>query len=292
MIRLPVGRLVGLEALLRTKSPTAAARELGVTQSAVSKTLASLRLELADPLLLRRGDAMVLTPRAERLAVPLASALRSLQAAVQDSPNEPGPAVAVIALRDQFVMAIGAQVLQAIGAQSSQTEVRFVTYDRERVTEELSRGAVDVAVAVDPPDRPSLRQAVLYHEHFVCIAPSGRRLTLERYLAGGHVTTSSHAGYSGLDEVLAKLGHHRRVVASTAYFATAARLADDLGLLATLPARVAEATVLRKSKVYALPFSVPGFSCRLIWDGRMDNEPRHRWLRGVIVRAARGDKHR
>jgi DNA-binding transcriptional LysR family regulator len=288
VISLPVGRLVVLEALLRTKSPTAAARELGVTQSAVSKTLANLRRELADALLLRRGDAMVLTPRAERLAVPLASALRSLQAAVQDAPNEPGPAVAVIALRDQFVMAIGPQVLRAIGAQSPQTEVRFVTYERERVTEELSRGAVDVAVAVDPPDRPSLRQAVLYQERFVCIAPAGRRLTLERYLAGGHVTTSSHVGYSGLDDALSKLGHRRRVVASTAYFATAARLADELGLLATLPARVAEATVLRRSKVYPLPLSVPGFSCRLIWDGRMDNEPRHRWLREVIIRSARG----
>jgi DNA-binding transcriptional LysR family regulator len=139
-----LNHLLVLEALLRTRSPTAAARELTVTQSAVSKTLAALRQELGDPLLLRRGDGMVLTPRAERLAGPLAASLRSLRSLVTDSPSDTGPATIVIAMRDQFVVSLGAALLRAVTSGSPQTEIRFVSYDRERIGDELARGAVDV----------------------------------------------------------------------------------------------------------------------------------------------------
>jgi DNA-binding transcriptional LysR family regulator len=281
-----LNHLVVLEALLRTRSPTAAARELTVTQSAVSKTLAALRRELGDPLLLRRGDGMVLTPRAERLAGPLAAQLRSLRGLIADSPADPGPAVVVIAMRDQFVVSLGAALLRAVASGSSQTEVRFVSYDRDRIGDELARGAVDVAVAVDPPDRPGLRQTVLYQERFVCVAPARRRLTLRSYLAEDHVVATAHAGYTGIDTALAKMGYQRRIVAYTTYFAAALHLADELGILATLPSRVASSLPLRRLKVYPLPVTLPGFTCRMVWDARVDADVRNRWVRDAILASA------
>jgi DNA-binding transcriptional LysR family regulator len=277
-----LNHLVVLEALLRTRSPTAAARELTVTQSAVSKTLAALRQELGDPLLLRRGDEMVLTPRAERLASPLAASLRSLRGLLTDSPSHPGPAVVVIAMRDQFVVSLGAALVRAVASESPQTEVRFVSYDRERVGDELARGAVDVAVAVDPPDRPGLRQALLYRERFVCVAPDRKRLTLRAYLAGSHVVVAAHAGYSGIDAALAKMGHRRRIVAYTSYFGAALHLADELGILATLPSRVASSLPLRRLRVHPLPVQLPGFTCHMVWDARVDADARSQWVRDVI----------
>jgi DNA-binding transcriptional LysR family regulator len=283
-----LNHLVVLEALLRTRSPTAAARELTVTQSAVSKTLAALRRELGDPLLLRRGDAMVLTPRAERLAAPLAASLRSLRGLITDSPSAPGPAVVVIAMRDQFVVSLGAALLRAVASGSPQTEVRFVSYDRERIGDELARGAVDVAVAVDPPDRPGLRQALLYRERFVCVAPEQKRLTLRGYLAGSHVVATAHAGYGGIDTALAKMGHRRRIVAYTTYFGAALHLADELGILATLPSRVAFSLPLRRIKVHPLPVALPGFACHMVWDARVDADVRGRWVRNAIRASAEG----
>jgi DNA-binding transcriptional LysR family regulator len=282
-----LNHLVVLEALLRTRSPTAAALELHVTQSAVSKTLAALRRELEDALLIRRGDGMVLTPRAERLAGPLASSLRSLEAVLTDSPSEPGPAVVIIAMRDQFVLSLGAALLRTVASESPKTEVRFVSYDRDRIADELVRGTVDVAIAVDPPDRPGLRQAVLYHERFVCAAPAGQRMTLRSYLAGSHVVTTAHGGYFGIDDALAKLGHRRRIVASTTYFAAALHLADELGLFATLPSRVAASFPLRKLKMHPLPVALPGFTCRMVWDARVDADARNRWVRDTIRASAR-----
>jgi DNA-binding transcriptional LysR family regulator len=278
-------RLEVLESLLRTKSPTASARQLGVTQSAVSKTLAVLRGELADPLLLRRGDTMVLTPRAERLLAPLSSSLNALRNVLADTAEPSGPATVTLALRDQFVVSLGPAILRMVAKESPRTVVRFLAYERERVADDLARGSIDVAVAVDPPEAPGLRQSVLYRETFVCVAPQRRPLTLRAYLSAGHITTAAHAGYSGVDQVLSERGHVRRIVASTSFFATAAQLADELGLVATLPSRVARAVRLRRSHVHPVPFPLPAFSSRLIWDGRAEVDPANRWVRDVLRRA-------
>jgi DNA-binding transcriptional LysR family regulator len=279
-------RLEVLESLLRTKSPTASARELGVTQSAVSKALTVLRGELADPLLLRRGDTMVLTPRAERLRAPLSSSLKSLRGVVTNTAEPSGPATATLALRDQFVVSLGPAILRIVAKESPRTIVHFLAYERERVADDLARGAIDVAIAVDPPEAPGLRQLVLYRETFVCIAPQRKPLTLRAYLSAGHVTTAAHTSYRGVDQVLSERGHARRIVASTSFFAAAAHLADELGLVATLPSRVARAVHLRRSYVHPAPFAVPPFSSRLIWDARAEVDPANRWVRDVVRRAA------
>src|SRR5260221_9835706 len=63
--------LVALDALLGERSVSAAAKRTRVTPSAMSHSLAELRALLDDPLLVRSGRAMVLTPRAEDLGPPL-----------------------------------------------------------------------------------------------------------------------------------------------------------------------------------------------------------------------------
>src|SRR3954454_17065210 len=63
--------LVALDGLLGQRSVTAAARRVRVTPSAMSHSLAELRALLGDPLLVRSGRGMVLTPRAEALVAPL-----------------------------------------------------------------------------------------------------------------------------------------------------------------------------------------------------------------------------
>ncbi len=60
--------LPALSALLREGSVGRAARRAGVSQSAMSHSLARLRELVGDPLLVPQGRAMTLTPRARALA--------------------------------------------------------------------------------------------------------------------------------------------------------------------------------------------------------------------------------
>lgn len=59
--------LFALDVLLAEKSVAAAARRLNLSASAMSRTLSRLRETTGDPLLVRAGRQMVLTPYAESL---------------------------------------------------------------------------------------------------------------------------------------------------------------------------------------------------------------------------------
>ena len=69
--RTDLNLLLTLQVLLETHSVSAAARELHLTQSAISKALARLRLQFDDPLFLRASKGLVPTPFAQRLQRPL-----------------------------------------------------------------------------------------------------------------------------------------------------------------------------------------------------------------------------
>src|ERR1700742_123790 len=59
--------LLALDALLAEGSVIGAARRLGLSASAMSRTLARLRSATGDPLLVRAGRGLVPTPRAAEL---------------------------------------------------------------------------------------------------------------------------------------------------------------------------------------------------------------------------------
>lgn len=67
--------LVSLRALLQERSVTRAARSAGVSQPAMSRSLSQLRQIFDDPLLVRVGHDMALTPRAADLVAPLTDVL-------------------------------------------------------------------------------------------------------------------------------------------------------------------------------------------------------------------------
>lgn len=72
---LDLNLLTALDALLREASVSRAALRIGLSQPAASHALQRLRDIFGDPLLVRTGARMELTPRAQALRAPLAQAL-------------------------------------------------------------------------------------------------------------------------------------------------------------------------------------------------------------------------
>ena len=80
--RFDLNLLVVFEVLMAELSVTRAAERLGRTQSAVSHSLARLRAELGDPLLIKGGARMQPTPFALELLEQARPILRSIQRAL------------------------------------------------------------------------------------------------------------------------------------------------------------------------------------------------------------------
>ncbi|WP_318367699.1 LysR family transcriptional regulator, partial [Enterobacter sp.] len=103
--------LIALDALLAEGSVAGAARRLGLSASAMSRTLSRLRAVTGDPLLVRAGRNMVLTPFAdsvrERSQQTLADALAVLRPATTDIDLSTLNRTFVLRANDGFVEAFG-----------------------------------------------------------------------------------------------------------------------------------------------------------------------------------------
>ena len=94
--------LRALEAAARHGSYSAAARELAVTQGAVSQQIRKLEAEFGTRLFHRRGNQMIPTPAAARLAEEVGGAAARLQAAVDEVTPTPEQEPLVLSVNEPF----------------------------------------------------------------------------------------------------------------------------------------------------------------------------------------------
>ena len=251
----------------------------------MSKALDQLRSELNDQLLIRRGTHTLLTRRAEHLVEALGAQLGALDRLFEEDDKHASRASAAVAMRDQFALALAPPLMRRLAAESPQTTLKIIPYERDRLLDELLRGTVDVAIAADPPVVPDLAATLLYREPFVCVTCDRAPLTLKRYLRAEHVSMS-HSGSALIDTALSRMGYKRRIVAHVPHFAALLEAAGADGLCATLPSGVALALHPPNLFIHPAPLAIPDLPVSLVWHQRRDQDPDNRWLRELLISAS------
>ncbi|MBZ4423151.1 LysR family transcriptional regulator [Myxococcus sp. RHSTA-1-4] len=285
-------QLVALHALLEERHVTRAAERVGLTQSSMSHRLKQLREALGDPLLVPARGELVLTPRAERIAGPLASALQALWSSVAEPPAfEPGRARLkwTIALPDLLVPLVPG-LLDELGAQAPGIDLRVMNMPAE-LTEGLSQGHPMAAVAPTAFVGPSILARPLGRLRFGVTArkghPLGRKpLTLERWLAYPHVVVRIDNGCTNVvSGELAKRGLERRVGLEAPSFLAGLFVVARSDHLFNVPIplvdEVAESLALT---VREAPLPLPEVPLALVWHERFHADPAHQWTRELLFR--------
>ena len=294
--------MVAFDVLARTRSVTRAAVVLGVTQSAMSHTLRRLRAALHDPLLVRVGSALVLTPRAEVLRVPLRAALVSMGRALA-IPDTFDPATARRTFRlvapDLFDLLALPSLVARIAGIGPGIDLAMVPSLGPRLTADLETGDVDLAILpVGPyetvPDGASdLVRRTVFEDGYRCFVRIGHpglvdgQLSLDAYLAWPHVLVSpTGAGDGIVDGLLAARGLHRRIAARVPSFAVAPRIVARSELVLTAPAMLAETLGDLPVVAVGAPVDLPVHGVAMVWHRRYAADPGHRWLRELIAEVA------
>ncbi|MDY7227832.1 LysR family transcriptional regulator [Hyalangium rubrum] len=288
--------LVALDALLTEGSVTRAATRLGVTQSALSHTLRQLREVFGDALLIRGRGGMVLTPRAQQLAAPIRRGLLELQRALREEPVfEPRTTAHrfSIAARDYFAFVLLPPLLELLGREAPRVDLDLRPVDERRTPERLESGEVDLIIGAFVGEAPALRQQRLFQEEFACVVRAQhpevkRRLEFEQYLRLPHLLIStSGEGEGVVDRELTKIGRSRRIALRVPYFLAAPLVIVRSELVLTAPRRMVEKFASAwPLQVLKPPLALPAFSAFQVWHERYDDDPAHRWLRGMVARAA------
>src|SRR5512139_831925 len=121
--------LLALDALLQEENVTLAARRLGVSTPATSHALARIPARLEDPILVRAGRRMVLTPRAETLRPEVRSlveeATRVLSAAVPFSPRGLKRTFTIFTT-DHVLLVLGPALDRILSEEAPEVSLRFL----------------------------------------------------------------------------------------------------------------------------------------------------------------------
>lgn len=294
---LDLNLLVAFDALAETGSVTAAAERTGVTQSAMSHTLRRLRVALDDPLLVRAGANMVLTPRAQAMQVPIRAALHALARAVRAHPDFDAATerrLFRVASPDLFDWLVVPTLLATLERDAPGLSLSTRPMVGERLPRQLQSGEIDLAIVpIAPwaavPDRADLIQRVLVHDSYRCYLradhPAVRdgALSASAYLALGHVVVSPRGDGPGLvDSVLAAHDQERTIVARVPSFALAPRIVAATDRVLTAPTSLERALGDLPVVSVACPYPIPDHAIAMIWHERFAADPAHRWFREQV----------
>lgn len=287
---LNLNALTALDALLVERNVTRAARRVGITQPAMSQTLARMRGVFDDPLLVRKGRAMVLTPRAQAMLAPLSDALLSVERAVQLGMGfEPATSTRIfrIALADLSVTMVLPSLLRVTAAQAPGVRIQTESASVGRLSDKLSSGEIDLVLAVYLSSPEGLRRETLLTEDYVCLVRRGhalarrKRVRIEEYGLHGHVTYTP-VGFvpRPMSEAVPGLTTGSWIRASVPYLLALPDVVRSTDLVATVPRSLLSAPINFDGVVtLEAPPELPTVVNSQWWHPLFDSDPAHQWLR-------------
>lgn len=298
---LDLNLLVALDALLREKNITLAGKRVHLSQSAMSGALSRLRDCFGDEILIQTGRRMTPTALGESLAAPVSQLLLQIRATVAAQPSfDPGSARRTFRLMmSDYVAAVLMSVaLPQIERQAPHVGIEILSNDVDSPFDELDRADIDLLIMPRRYLHDAHPHEVLFEDDFTAVSwkdnpliPADGRLSLEAYMALGHVTTRfAHAHAPTVDEwVVNQLGHRRNVEVVTMSFTAVFSCIPGTQHVATIHRRLAAyfADYL-PIRLFDAPFEIPQLAEAVQWNRHFSADPGLLWLRGVLSQAARG----
>ncbi len=296
--------LRALDALLTEGSVAGAARRLGLSPSAMSRTLARLRRTMGDQLLIRAGSKMVPTPQAEKLREKVRDLTREAMAVLSPSRDKlclsSLDRTFTFRANEAFIAVFAPRLITERTSVAPGIRLHFPPKP-EKTAGPLREGPVDLEIGVLGEMGPEIRIQSLFRDSFVGAVrtghplSTGKEITPDRYVAFGHVVTSRRGRGSGpVDEALAKMGLKRNIVAVVPSFRAALEVARSSDLVALVAAsflmtdREGQAKTGRQTFFnFPLPVTTDPITVSLMWHPRLEADPAHRWLRSLVTRTCR-----
>jgi DNA-binding transcriptional LysR family regulator len=291
-----LNRLLVLHAVLSERSVTRAAAALHVTPSAVSNALARLRATFDDPLLVRSGRGLVLTPRATALAPQLANAVAAMARVVEAQANfDPGRSTRMftLACSDAEQISEVPRIAAAFARKLPTASLRVMSVDQLESKGGLASGEVDVAIGPAGDPLPDVHSSDLYEEEGVLVVRKGhphirRRMSKDQFNTLRHIDILLALGGPGIghrivEEFFASHGLHRDIAISVPSFAAAAAIVAHTDWVAGMPRRMA-AAFLRQMPLITVAMPVPAmrFRIQLWWHERTHIDEGARFFRSLI----------
>lgn len=285
--------LVALEALLTEGSVTGAARLLGVGQPAMSHSLKRLREHFDDELLVRDGNVMRRTPRAEALRPEVENAFVALRR-VMGSGAAFEPSIDTrtfrVAMTEHVALLLAGPLAERLAELAPATSLHIAPLsEAERdVGREL-----DLAIGYFEHAPEALRRSRLFTERYQCFVREGHPALegwgAEAYVSYPHVLISPRGGVRGaVDVALERVGRRRRIQYLVPHHLVAPRVVATTDAILTATRRLSEELcALAPLVTLEPPIPVDDYAISMVWHERTQGDAGARWLREQVRAVAK-----
>jgi len=292
---LDLNLLVALDALLREASVSRAAMRIGLSQPATSHALQRLRGLIRDPLLVRTGARMELTPRALALRAPLAQALDQVRGLfVPDAFNAAHSERQFrLMMPDLAVELLMPPLMEKVTRSAPNIRIDVVPWRGPAIfTAEFAR-TIDLVISIGNAFKGFHRQ-LLYTDSDALAVRRGHPMAAklkrrDAFLAARHVAVIIRGQSEDLiDTWLRGKGIERRIALVVPGYIEALHVAARSDLIAFVPRRLIAALAKRLSLAAITPPLDPGIDEQyMFYPTRAQMDPGSIWLRKLMLETGR-----
>lgn len=286
------------EAVWTTRSVSRAAERLGLTQPAVSSSLARLRAEFGDPLFTRIGTRMEPTPLCARQSAALLDALAMVERAVAEAESFDAATSTrnfVLHIRDIGEAAFLPRLLAHCKTAAPRLSFTTGYPGHEQSMQSLASGRADIVVGYLPDLETGIHRRELYSDYYVCVMRAGhplaRRALTEKDMAAADYLLVDYlgTGHAALERRLREARIARQVRVRVPQFLGAPYIVVSTDLLWIVPQLIARELQPRFGFVVKnCPLSLPPVSVDLYWHDRFHRDPGNQWLRRTFAQLFKG----
>jgi DNA-binding transcriptional LysR family regulator len=282
------------DVLLREHSLTRAARELGVTQPALSKTLAQLRRYFDDPLFVRVAKRMEPTVKALQLQTPVRAILdRTASLRHEHISFDPSSSHRTFnfCVVDAGLLKLLPPLVNRLLTEAPNVRLHVHQLEGAYLERWLESGKLDFAMGSFPSMPKGIRRQPLWVERYVSVARRRHpRLssepTLRAFIAEKHIMVSlpgSGHAHQTMQRVLEATIPSENILCRIPIFIAAAILVKHTDAITTLPLSVA--TALAKDfnlQIITPPLKLPKIDISQYWHDRFHRDPANEWIRSMF----------
>lgn len=284
------------DTVYRTRNVSRAAELLDLTQPAVSQGLTRLRLVLKDPLFMRAPGGVRPSPKADRLADAVRSALATLEQALNESvqfdPLQSGKTFR-IHMSDIGEGRFLPDLMEALRERAPGVRIETSALLPGAIADALDSGRIDFALGFLPTVKDTQRVQLL-KDRYIVLLREGHPFVAEfnRRRRGGKAVLDDLrqlefvAGRTHSDtlRILQLLQLEDRLRLTTEHFMVLPAIVRATDLAVVMPHNIARG--FAESGGYAIiepPFPLRDFTVSLHWSRRFESDPGNHWLQQTMV---------
>ncbi len=292
---LDLNLLVALDALLKEANVSRAAMRIGLSQPAASHALQRLRDLIGDPLLVRTGARMELTPRAQALRGPLAQVLDQVRGLFVPDQFDAASSERQFRLMmpDLAVELLMPPLMEKITQAAPNVRIDVVPWRGSAIfTAEFAR-TIDLVISIGNAFSGFHRQRLYTDSDALAVRrghPAGAKLKKrDAFLNARHVAVIGRGQSEDLiDTWLRAKGIERRIALVVPGYIQALHVTARTDLVAFVPQRLIAALSKQLSLVSVTPPFDPGIDEQfMFYPTRAQMDPASIWLRKLMLETGR-----